>query len=675
MTNAPAAPRSADIWFLLIITIAAALLRFALLSRPTLWNDEVLTYSRVCGTHAEMLELLKDDGFGPLHYEMDWLLGHLVTLTPFMLRLIPAVAGTLTIPATYLLGRELFDRRVGRLAAVLACTSAFLLAYSRDAKMYMELWLAVTAHVALLYAALRTGNWWVWGGWLIAGTTAVWLHAAGFWLLPLDLLIVLQHPRGTVGRTLILLAGWVAIIAGPAWYVLTVSRVPRDFRNHGWGATGIGWVNGRTDGHTATALLADTATSFAFGFSWIEERFGRADAPKWIMLAATALLIAIAGVGCVAIFLPRKIEPNGPARSRSGLSLWFWIAIPIYVTYRVTFPDTSSVVSILTEPSPVVWLVAVGVIAGCWWVGRRPPWRRAAVATTVAAVIAAAGSAFSGILADIDSPVRSLLWNVSDAFTLVAIAAAAIGIVYLRLAGGTTRDRLGRGLRTAGVVAASLAMCVVVDLACRNSRSGSIWIPRYLGTIYPALLVGTAALLWRLPWPAVRWTTVGVLLFVNLAQAAAHVFVRSEPPVDLRAADVVAAANSAGATATAQGIADFRSGPHGMGSIYNTCGKYYLVMDTGTHLSPSVFRTVQTNVLYPLDLFFGPPVVAYAAAAHPRAERLIVWGPAVDRRGNQINVAPLRGWHVEHADLYPVRSFWDWGTLYVDRRVVYVKDR
>lgn len=255
MTIPPAARPDSDRTFLLVVTVVAAVLRFAFLSRPTLWNDEVLTYSRVCGTHAQMIDVLRYDAFGPLHYELLWLLGHAVTLTPFALRLVPASAGVAAVPATYLLGRELFDRRVGRLAAALTCCSAFLLAYSRDAKMYMELWLAVTVHVGLLLTALRTGRVTAWAGWLVAGAAAVWLHAAGFVLLPVDLTVVLMHSRGNVSRTAGLLAGWVAVLAGPAWYVTHVSRVPADFRDHGWGATGIGWVPGRTDGHSAASLL------------------------------------------------------------------------------------------------------------------------------------------------------------------------------------------------------------------------------------------------------------------------------------------------------------------------------------------------------------------------------------------------------------------------------------
>ncbi len=675
----PAGRRPRDRTFLLLVTAAAAVLRFAFLSHPTLWNDEALTYSRVCGTHAQMIDVLKDDAFGPLHYELDWLLGHLVTLTPFMLRLIPAVAGTLLVPAIYLLGRELFDRRVGRLSAVLACGSAFLLAYGRDAKMYMELWLAVTLHVGLLLTALGTGRPWAWGGWLLAGTAAVWLHAAGFALLPLDLLILLLHPRGTVARTAGVLVGLAAVLAGPAWYVLAVSRVPKDFRSHGWGATGIGWVGGRTDGHTGTALLADTATSFAFGFSWIEERFGRAVPPKWMMATAAGLLIAFATVGCLAAFVRRRDEvdwdeADAPTRRRSGLLLWAWVAVPVYATYRITLPDAASATSMLAGLSPLAWAAVVAVVVGCWY-AKLPRsetlFRGGIVATTV---VAAAGWAVRGTLGDLDSPVRPPSVLSSEGQTAIAVVAAAVcGLCWL-LAGGTTRQRLGRGLRAAGVVAVAVVLCLAIDRACRHSRSGSIWIPRYLGVVYPAVVVGAAALLFRLRWPAVRWAAVGLLLAVNLAQAAAHVFVASEPPVDRVAADVLASVDSNFRTATFPALPHLRYGPHGMGSMYNTCGLYYLVLDSGRHLTPAQFHHGIPSQFFPVrNIVGGPLQPAAIAATCPDATRLILWD-RLDPRTTAAEPMPAPPhWSLDESDVYPVRSFWDWGTLYLYRRTVYVR--
>ena len=51
-------------------------------------------------------------------------------------RLPSLIAGTLVIPALYELGRELYDRRTGLVAAAFAAVSPLLIWYSQEARMY-----------------------------------------------------------------------------------------------------------------------------------------------------------------------------------------------------------------------------------------------------------------------------------------------------------------------------------------------------------------------------------------------------------------------------------------------------------------------------------------------------------------------------------------------------------
>ena len=52
------------------------------------------------------------------------------------MRLPSIIAGTLAIPALYLLGRELYDRRTGLVAAAFGAASPLLIWYSQEARMY-----------------------------------------------------------------------------------------------------------------------------------------------------------------------------------------------------------------------------------------------------------------------------------------------------------------------------------------------------------------------------------------------------------------------------------------------------------------------------------------------------------------------------------------------------------
>src|SRR4051812_23420006 len=77
----PAAPRPPAIsfwrrtshaWLLLSITLFGGVLRFTRIGQPPLWADEAHTYSRVCGTYQQLIDILQYNGFVPLHYELYW---------------------------------------------------------------------------------------------------------------------------------------------------------------------------------------------------------------------------------------------------------------------------------------------------------------------------------------------------------------------------------------------------------------------------------------------------------------------------------------------------------------------------------------------------------------------------------------------------------------------------
>src|SRR5215213_7518401 len=227
---------------LLLLTLVGGVMRFSFLDRPCIWFDEAATYARTSARYVELLEALEDAGFGPLHYQAIWWIKNglpmwgrtemvqlpvvmrgnefgrtrtgprknnmvevkdlipthpliksgSVLMTPFMMRLIPALCGTLMIPAMYLLGRELSGRKsVALMAALLTTFSAYLLNYSRDAKMYMDFWLFVALHVAALLWWLRTRRAIPWWCWIIAGTVMIGMHGLGALILAIDLIIVL----------------------------------------------------------------------------------------------------------------------------------------------------------------------------------------------------------------------------------------------------------------------------------------------------------------------------------------------------------------------------------------------------------------------------------------------------------------------------------------------------
>jgi uncharacterized membrane protein len=182
---------------LVSLTLVGAALRFAFLSRPPLWGDEAATYMRICGTFRQMLDVLRDAWFPPLHYLLYFWISRHIPMDPFGMRLAPAIAGTLMIPAVYFLARQMTSPRVSLVAAAFTCCSAYMLAYSRDAKMYMEFWLACTLATACLMWWTRTGRSTAWLAWIAAGAAMVGLHGMGLAMLAVHLLVFFTSRRVT----------------------------------------------------------------------------------------------------------------------------------------------------------------------------------------------------------------------------------------------------------------------------------------------------------------------------------------------------------------------------------------------------------------------------------------------------------------------------------------------
>src|SRR5262249_27349789 len=63
---------------------------------------------------------------------------------------------------------------------------------------------------------------------------------------------------------------------------------------------------------------------------------------------------------------------------------------------------------------------------------------------------------------------------------------------------------------------------VAADLVWQ--KWSSIWQPRYLGMLWPAVAIAACAVLMRLPTRPLRWSAIGLLLAMNIAQATARIF-------------------------------------------------------------------------------------------------------------------------------------------------------
>jgi uncharacterized membrane protein len=152
--------RSRAFWIVAGLTLLAAVLRFATLGVQAYHHDEIVTASRVL--RGSFFHAMDAVGFSesapPLYYALAWIWTQLTGTGEFGLRSLSALAGVATVPAAYLLGRELRGRRAGLMAAALVAVNPMLLWYSQEARAYALLVLLCTLSLLYCVRALRRGG-------------------------------------------------------------------------------------------------------------------------------------------------------------------------------------------------------------------------------------------------------------------------------------------------------------------------------------------------------------------------------------------------------------------------------------------------------------------------------------------------------------------------------------
>ncbi|MFN2233096.1 MAG: glycosyltransferase family 39 protein [Anaerolineales bacterium] len=142
-------------WIVIAITLLGGVLRILLINKNGMWLDE--TFSVWLANHSleEMLSwIAKIDQHPPLYYLLlhPWI-GKFGD-TPYYVRLLSVLFGTITIPVIYQIGKRMSGAMMGLVAALFLALSPFNIRFAQEARMYTLLTfnaaMAIYALVSLL---------------------------------------------------------------------------------------------------------------------------------------------------------------------------------------------------------------------------------------------------------------------------------------------------------------------------------------------------------------------------------------------------------------------------------------------------------------------------------------------------------------------------------------------
>ncbi len=158
-----------------VLTLAGAALRLWMLGRQSFWQDELIWASwiaqRTPWDVVREVSFPHSPFFALLLWPFSWL-----TSSDAGARIFAAIFGALNIPALYLLGKRLYDRRTGFGAAAILAVCPIHMHYSRQVEPYTLQVLLVTLFALALWTAWHGACWkpWLWVA--LTAAAAVYAH-------------------------------------------------------------------------------------------------------------------------------------------------------------------------------------------------------------------------------------------------------------------------------------------------------------------------------------------------------------------------------------------------------------------------------------------------------------------------------------------------------------------
>lgn len=187
--------------------------------------DEIFTMKLI---HKPLLDViafgLSQDCNPPLFYIVDWFSVHLLGFTNFAQRLPAVIFGVLTIPAVYLLGKELRDETLGLVSAAVITIAGTMWYYSQFGRGYTMVVLLFTLALVYYIRLVRGDNGpESWGRYGLLASACVWTHLYALVPLGFMALYLLYLRRTSAIKPLVVTHAPIVILIG-TFYAIASER-------------------------------------------------------------------------------------------------------------------------------------------------------------------------------------------------------------------------------------------------------------------------------------------------------------------------------------------------------------------------------------------------------------------------------------------------------------------
>lgn len=213
------------------ITVVGAGLRLYALGARSLWVDEALRYTLATISWPRFFFVLWSfEPWMPFYHILLRLWVH-VGDSELLLRLPSAVFGIATIPVLYALGKQLFDRKIGEIAAILIALHTIHIDYSQQAVAYSMMILFCALSSLFFLQAMAKDRTRDWLAYTVITVLATYVHFFAILLVPAHCASLPFFGRKRAAKRFLIAAVLIGIAFIPLMCAARVASAPAQY---GW---------------------------------------------------------------------------------------------------------------------------------------------------------------------------------------------------------------------------------------------------------------------------------------------------------------------------------------------------------------------------------------------------------------------------------------------------------
>jgi uncharacterized membrane protein len=363
---------------LLFVLLLAFAIRVSGLTAQSMWRDEVdaIQFSQM--PLSVMASYFTRPGWnGPLFYLFlrPWIA--IAGRTEFGLRYFSSCLSVIAVALLYRLAQTWFSKPVGVLAALLMATSAYMVWYAQELKMYALVCALVLATLLLYHRALRSGDWRIWTlvivlAWVTAAThimgsllvlVIVGLYFA-WWPATRTQYRVALVVLGGMALPGILVAPWAlpTLIRGGSFghaFVPLSSMIRTLFHAFSQGITNLAGI--LPIGVTVFGMVAGTAlwtSRDRENVLWRSSQGGGQASAASAVGTKTAAVVSVLSTEtpCTLAITARRYV----------VACWVWLVVPVVALYAITLRVPMFVDRYLIWIGPALYLLVARGVEQIW---------------------------------------------------------------------------------------------------------------------------------------------------------------------------------------------------------------------------------------------------------------------------------------------------------------------